>query len=59
MKGKKFDWLYLIVAVVAMTAFASANERWGKWIFGLVIVSALLLASDTMLERVREGVGIK
>jgi hypothetical protein len=57
MGGLSFNWLWLIVAVVAITAFAQQNPKWGKWIFAIVIVSALLLASNKILSSVSEGVG--
>ncbi len=46
------NWGYLVVGIIAITAFAGANKMWGKWLFSLVIVSALLLASNKLANRV-------
>jgi hypothetical protein len=53
----KFNWLYLIVAIVAITAFAASSPAWGKWLFGLAILSALLLASNRIVNSVAPNVG--
>lgn len=47
------NWLWLIFGVVAIAAFASSNQRYGKWILAIVVAGALLLASDTILKEVR------
>jgi len=50
--GRKFNWIWLVVAVIAITAFASENPKQGKWIFAIVVISALLLASNSILNSV-------
>lgn len=50
--GRRFNWVWLVIAIVAVTAFASENPRMGKWIFGIVVISALLLASNQILNSV-------
>ena len=52
MTGVKLNWIWLFVAIVALTAFASNNPKYGKWIFGIVVISALLLASNQILNTV-------
>ncbi len=42
----KFDWVWLIVGIVALTAFAAGNPRYGKWFFAIVIFGALVLATN-------------
>lgn len=42
----KFDWVWLIVGVVGLTAFAAGNPKYGKWFFAIVMLGALLLATD-------------
>lgn len=49
MGGVKFQWVWLILAIVAITALAHSSEKWGKWIFAIAIISALGLASDKIL----------
>lgn len=50
--GRKFNWIWLVIAIVAVAAFASENPRMGKWIFAIVVISALLLASNQILNSV-------
>lgn len=49
------SWAYLVVGIIAITAFMASNKMWGKWIFSLVIVSALLLASNKLANQVTGG----
>ncbi len=42
----KFDWVWLIVGIVALTGFAAGNPRYGKWFLAIVVLGALLLATD-------------
>lgn len=44
----KFNWIWLIVGVVSLTAFAAGNPRYGKWLFAIVVLGALLLATDKL-----------
>lgn len=51
--GVPMNWVWLVGGVIAIAVFASSNNRYGKWIFAIVVAGALLLASDTILQKVR------
>jgi hypothetical protein len=42
----KFNWVWLIIGIIGITAFASGSPKYGKWIFAIVLLGALLLATD-------------
>lgn len=51
----KFDWVWLIIGIVAITAFAATNPKYGKWFFAIVVLGALLLATDRIAKTTIEG----
>lgn len=50
----KFNWVWLIVGIIALTAFAAQSPRYGKWMFAIILLGALLLATD----RITNSLGV-
>lgn len=48
----KFNWVWLIVGIVALTAFAAGNPKYGRWFFAIVILGALLMASEKIMDQI-------
>lgn len=42
----KFDWKWLVAAIIIFAAFASSNRGYGKWVFALVMIGVLLAFGD-------------
>jgi hypothetical protein len=51
----KFDWFWLIIAIIAVTAFAVTEPKYGKWLFAIVILGALVLASNKIGQAAVQG----
>lgn len=51
----KFDWIWLIVGIVALTGFAANNPKYGKWFFAIVMLGALLIATDKISGSLEVG----
>lgn len=48
LNGIKFNWFFLLVAIVAIAVMASSSPRWGKWIFAIAVFAALGVASKKL-----------
>lgn len=44
----KFNWLYLILAIIILAVITSNVGSFGKWIFALVMIGVLLKFSSKL-----------
>lgn len=51
----KFDWKYLVIAILVFAALVSTDKAGGKWLFVLVMIGIVLRFGDKILPK-KEGI---